>query len=286
MNTIINIATPLICSLLSLSCTLSPSVDILVNSNAIAKFNDIVFTSYKGDKKFMYSMNSDGGDKKQLISGTNHEPSISPNGKYMAFSHELYEGEDISEIFIMNPDGSNIKQLTHHSSISNGAVWSPDSKSIAYYTWDNDNWEIFIISLEDGTIRNLTQDPLTQTYPSWSPDGKTIAFHQQEKDDDWNIYSINIDGSSKKQLTNNKAEDWIPSWSPNGEKISFWSTRNGNWQVFTMNKDGSNKKQVSKNILTHSTGICPARWSPDGLNLVVSVDMGANNSDIANLVVN
>jgi len=108
-------------------------------------------------------------------------PKWSPDGSQIAV-------QDKSSIYIINPDGSNIRRIADENSFKNqqGAYvpmgdlsWSPDGKWIiltAELKSINDD-DIWMVSTSDGTVKDLTNSPGdVETNPSWSPDGEWIAF--------------------------------------------------------------------------------------------------------------
>lgn len=82
-----------------------------------------------------------------------YSPAWSPDGKSIAFI--MYDDNNISQVFISSPDGTNRKNLTHSSSSIPGPLaWSPDGELIAIVSIDG----IYIINLQGIAITRIFED--------------------------------------------------------------------------------------------------------------------------------
>jgi Tol biopolymer transport system component len=188
------------------------------------------------------------------------------NGK-IAFDSNRNGNEDI---YLMNPDGSGVTQLTFDPAPDSYPEWSADGKKIVFESVRDGNNEIYVMNADGSGQTNLTNNPNLDLVPTWSPDGTQIAFTSR-RDGNEEIYIMNADGSGQTNLTNNPAGDAQPAWSPDGTKIAFESLRNGFAQVFVMNTDGSGVIQ-----LTTSGSNGGANWSPDGTKIVFHSNRDGN----------
>ena len=188
------------------------------------------------------------------------------NGK-IAF-HSTRDGD--FEIYVMNPDGSDVTRVTNHPGGNVDPIWSPDGKRIAFASFRTGRSEVFAINV-DGT--GETQLTTEGGFPgAWSPDGTRIAFANSSDGDD-EVFLLNLDGSGVTRLTDNSFRDFPTGWSPNGAQILFQSDRDGDEELYVMNVDGSGVTR-----LTNSPGRDEgdrAGWSPDGTRIVFSSDRDA-----------
>jgi Tol biopolymer transport system component len=199
------------------------------------------------EKLEVYVMNSDGTNHLRLTNGGGNNPAWSPDGKLIAYVSGYGSGADI---YVMDINGGNKKQLTHNSSLNGNPDWSPDGSKITFFSM-RDNLEggkgvkpkIYIMNA-DGT----DQHPITKstqwadTMPKWSPDGKKIVFVADRDNERRKIYLINSDGTDQIRLSSDHTgEDLQPCWSPDGSKIAFASTRSGVSEIWVMNADGTNQ---------------------------------------------
>ena len=142
-------------------------------------------------------------------------PSWSPDGKKIAFTSDRAR-DGGKDIYVMNPDGSNVERLTYRPIDKFGPVWSPDGTKIAFegQTRENRSWNIFVMNADGTGILQLTHNlaPTDFHGPSWSPDGTRLAFASDHEGNN-EIYVINIDGTGMKRLTNDPRSDCCPAWS-------------------------------------------------------------------------
>lgn len=180
----------------------------------------------------LFVMNADGTNQHAVAAGNAYQPRWSHDGTLLAF--ELSSGGSESDLWIVNEDGSGLRQLTNYAGYEGAASWSPSGAQIAFQ-WQQD---IHVINA-DGTGRvNLTNDAAMQFSPAWSPDGTKIAIS-----DDGDIKTIPPAGGSRTPLSSGTDTDGIPVWSPDGTKIMFPrlnSPTNSTRRIVVANADGTN----------------------------------------------
>ncbi|MBI3987962.1 MAG: PD40 domain-containing protein, partial [Lentisphaerae bacterium] len=106
------------------------------------------------------------------------QPNWSPRGDRILFQRRL-SGSDNWDLYTMNPDGSDIRQVTTSAGSDTDASWSPDGSWIVYSSDYGGlaHPSIFVIAATGGTPVRVTNCSTNEDgAPSWSPDGNWIVF--------------------------------------------------------------------------------------------------------------
>ncbi len=158
--------------------------------------------------------------------------------------------------FMMDPDGSNIVNLTKKFGVPGPIRLSPDGTKILYYSPLGARDDIFAMDADGTNPVRLTDNPTLDRDAQWSPDGTKIVWWWHRPIAGSDIFVMDADGSNQRNL----GEGSTPKWSPDGTKIAFIA---GFWQVpHIMNPDGSDRHDV---VWVHEAR--NLSWSPDGTKL-------------------
>lgn len=170
-----------------------------------------------------------------------------------------------SQIYTIDPDGTDALQLTTGTRAKVDPAWSADGTKIAFGSRSTRR-------TARGRLETMNADGSQRTTvvaydgdrlvfaPSWSPDGMKIAFCVAS-DRPAHIWVVNADGSGLTRLSGRRQDDCGPDWSPDGSKIAFHNFGGG---LFVMDADGSNRRRL---VLGHSEN---PSWSPDGTRIAVT----------------
>ncbi len=176
------------------------------------------------------------------------------------------------EIWAMDYDGANQKQVTSYRSISTMPSVSPDGSRIAFTSWAFGQPQIVVHSLE--TLRRipfLNPRAGANQNASYSPDGRQIAFSSSASGYS-QIYIANADGSGVRRLTNTRAVEVEPKINPKtGNEIVFVSGRGGaSPQVYRMNIDGADVERLT----TGEGQATNPSWNPQGTHIAFAWTRG------------
>jgi TolB protein len=174
------------------------------------------------------------------------------------------------EIWMMDWDGDNPKQLTRHGAIALAPTWSPDGKKMVFTSFLRGTPALFVLTPQEGYLRLLWDKGGVNSSATFSPDGKQLAF-ASSRDGNTDIYILPIDGGTPRRLTTARGIDTQPAWAPNGRQIAFTSTRSGTPQIYLMDADGSNVRRLSFDGGFHDE----AAWTHDGTRIACTTKVGS-----------
>jgi len=177
------------------------------------------------------------------------------------------------EIWVMDPDGKNQKQVTHFNSVSIEPAVSPDGARIAFTSYYHTNPAIFVFSVDPvRDLRFYNQRASVNSSPSFTPDGKQIIYSSSAPNDRCcRIFIANLDGTGWRPLTSMGSLDTEPKVNPKtGREMVFSSGRSGPEQIYKMNIDGGDMERLSD-----GTGeAANASWHPDGQKIAYAWTRG------------
>jgi len=215
-----------------------------VNNNTITQSDNVGKKEEKPEGKILLSLSSLGEKEKSNLyfydfsqnelkkqEGEFFQTASSFTGKFSSDGSKLVfaatkDGTDVSQIFLVNKDGSQLRQLTFDANYSKrNPVWSPDEKNVVYQSIKKDeknhfnveNWEIHIVNLE-GKDSLVTHG----ANPDFIPNGKILVLRET------GIFAYDQKGQNEEILVKNNektknASNKKMEVSPNGKYIAVAS---------------------------------------------------------------
>jgi TolB protein len=194
---------------------------------------------------------------------------VSLSGSRIYYVNEARRG--VKEIWSMDPDGSNQKQLTFYKSLSLMPAVSGDGRLLAFTSYARGNPAILVHSLETGRRLPFYNEvsPLTAT-PTFTPDSRQILFASSVSG--WaQIYIANADGGGMRRVTYSRSIDMEPKVNPKtGIDMVFISDRSGMPQIYRMTLESTDVARLTSG---EGEAVNPA-WHPDGQHMAFAWTRG------------
>ncbi len=152
------------------------------------------------------------------------------------------------ELYVMQADGSGLRQLTDTPGYDGGGFFSPDCSKIVWRasrpTGDAladyrallarhrvrpGNLEIFVMDADGSDVVQVTDNGAANFAPYMHPDNQRILFSSNLGDPrgrSFDLYLIRVDGTGLEPVTRHPDFDGFPMWSPDGRRLAFASNRN------------------------------------------------------------
>jgi len=199
---------------------------------------------------------------RQVTASYNMDFAPSPNGR-RAVLIKMFGGRE--QLFTMNLDGSDERQITHDDADHEDPTWSPDGSKIAYVLIKDDKKIIHLMNPDGSGSEPVTPANQHTIHPSFTPDGKAILYCTDDDlrppaKNESQIYSVDLASRQVRTLISGGVNTF-PVMSPDGQKIAFRRiVGDMNSEVFVADADGRNAKNLTNNWTFEGW----PTWSPDG----------------------
>ncbi|MBL4642377.1 MAG: PD40 domain-containing protein [Flavobacteriaceae bacterium] len=236
--------------------------------------NTVIF-SFEGD---LWKVSSNGGDAFRLtaMDGIETNPSVSPDGKWLAFSSNQFGNNDV---YVMPLNGGEITQLTFHQSGDMVSSWNWDSKTINFTSGRHNSMTNFTISVDGGTpkrtfdhyfntVHNVVQHPKTKEIffnESWE---SSRFAHRKRYKGDYNpdIKSYNVKTKKFTKHTTYRGKDFGATIDKAGNVYFQSDEYKDEYNLYVL-QNGSKKRLTS-----FSTSIMWPQVSANGKKIVFRKD--------------
>jgi TolB protein len=173
------------------------------------------------------------------------EPSLSPDGTKIVFTRQAGTDE---QVYLVNADGSGLRQLSTDGGKSRQPAWSPDGQWIAFAHEVGSIEEIYKMDGNGAHVTRVTYDEYGVADPAWSPDGTRIAYSFGDpfgtKDPEI-VWTYASGQSSRQYVTHHAGADTQPTWSPDGKTIVYTSVVNNTEELVASNVSGTDSYLVT-----------------------------------------
>jgi len=236
----------------------------------------------------------------KIIYGSTHESSrecpprvMFGQGRYVWPIYESYD------IYMANPDGSEVELFIGGSGYDAEATVSPDGKYIVFTSTRSGDLELWRYEIETTELLQLTdrlgydggaffsRDSQQIVWRASRPTGEEGEMYQSllkenlVEPSELNVFVSDIDGSNVRQVTELPGANWAPFFHPDGDRILFTSNHHSMseggrlFAIFMIGTDGSGLTQI-----THSGRFDGfPMFSYDGTRLVFSSNRNGSRTD-------
>jgi Tol biopolymer transport system component len=158
----------------------------------------LVFTSLKDGDLELYLMNVDGSNVRRLTNTPGYDGGafFSPDGKQIVYRAHHPTGTELDnyrellgqglirpnrmELFVMNADGSNQRQITSLGGANFAPIFTPDSRRIIFSSNHRNprsrNFDLYLVNLDGSGLEQVTTHPEFDGFPMFSPDGRQLVW--------------------------------------------------------------------------------------------------------------
>ncbi len=175
----------------------------------------IAFNSDRDLLPQLYVVRPDGTHLRRLTEIEAEYPAWSPDGKRIAFMSMQPDarGSDPNyDVFVVNADGSGLRQLTDWPGEDGWPAWSRDGRLIAFTTSHDDHgqsgdigpyFDIWVMNSDGSGKRRLSSN--FGMFPVWSPDGSVLMYAGDR------LWVVRPDGSGLASVGSGTMPDWVPA---------------------------------------------------------------------------
>jgi Tol biopolymer transport system component len=226
----------------------------------------------------IFSSLPDGSDIKQLTTelGYDAEGSYSPDGKLIVFSSNKYaynsklskeeqqklqvDPSYFCDLYLMNADGSGLKQLTNVPGYDGGPFFSNDGKKITWrrFSEDGHTADVYTMNVDGTGEKRLTDFGCLSWAPFFHSSGDYLVFAANKQGyANFEVYMVDAEGLREPvRVTYTDKFDGLPVFSPDGKKLVWTSSRcaDGKTQLFIADwNDTFAREQLAKSPFRKTT---------------------------------
>lgn len=187
-------------------------------------------------------------------------PAWSPDSNRLVFCMSDDYGLN-KDLYMINLDGTGLRQLTSGVSVAQNVYWSPKGDKIAFLGGSPSS--VRVMNADGSNMYNLLpNNPGWWSPVGWSPDGRYLLLLRMAYDSPWELFAYDFQLNSLVNLLGPQYAVEDAAWSPDGGKIAFvgCAVEQSHCDIYVMNPDGSGIQNLTN---SYDRDFNPV-WSPDG----------------------
>ena len=185
--------------------------------------------------------------------GINSSPAWAPDGNRLAIA---LSKDGVSQIYMINADGSGVTRLTNSNAIDIEPSFAPDGKSILFTSDRGGSPQIYRMSTAGGGVERMTFEGSYNVTPRYSPDGKSFAFIQRAQGR-YGLAIMDLNTRQVQVLTDTPLNG-SPTFAPNGRLILYASIVGGHGILAAVSSDG----RIKQKITASAQDVREPAWGP------------------------
>jgi len=197
------------------------------------------------------------GEPRPLFGGAEEILTFEPSPDQQSVAFTTAGAQE--DLYIANADGTRLRQLTNDAARDRGVTWSPDGKTIYFYSNRDGAYHIWSIRADGSNLARVT-DPADLArlgvpnivLPSVSPDGRTLATDQPAA-------LIHLDRPIARRLEAIPNGILSPEWSPDGTRLLGGPTAGRGIAIYSL------QDKKAETVLDHGSS---PQWLPDSRHVV------------------
>ena len=196
------------------------------------------------------------------------DPQISPDGArvvYVRNFKDIMTDRNLSNLWIVNSDGSGHRPLTTGNHNVSSPRWSHDGQKLAFLSnQSDDKMKLYLMWLDTREATALTNTPQSPGTPVWSPDDQHIAFTMFVPEKKASPVKLPARPEGAKW---NDPPTYIDEMNYRGDGQGYYKP--GNRQIFILSTEGGTPRQVTDSAHFHGT----PSWGRNGRHLYFSANL-------------
>ena len=215
----------------------------------------VIVSSGRAGSQTLWRVPTSGGAPEPVTTGAGEdfEPELSADGRTLVYSNVKNE----HAIMLLDTKTGAEREVMARRAHSNGAMFSPDGRRIAFFSGTEQNEQIFTVGTDGGDLRQVTRGlPGIYVMPRWSPDGSSLYFFTH---DPASFRRIAAAGGVAETVV----DGWL--W---GRVLGAWLDPAGRSVAFTDRRSASSQSAAIRDLATgeeHPLGqISVSSWTRDG----------------------